>query len=294
MTKYIYALGFFDGVHLGHRALLRRCRMLAQDACVDTGAVTFANHPDSLVFGKTPGLINTPEDRDVLLQSFGMTRVVSLPFTRELRDTPWRDFLDMLCRDYGAAGFVCGDDFRFGRKGEGNAQLLLEYCREAGIPGAVVPQQNVGDIRVSSTYIRKLLEAGDIARTNRFLGHPHILSGQVINGKHLGRTLGIPTANLAFPSALALPRFGVYACKARVQEGTFIAVTNVGRRPTVNGSNVNAESWLLDFDGDLYGQTLTLEFYGFVRPEMKFGSLEQMRSEIFRNAETARNLLGSL
>lgn len=294
MTKYIYALGFFDGVHLGHRALLRRCRMLAQDACVDTGAVTFANHPDSLVFGKTPGLINTPEDRDVLLQSFGMTRVVSLPFTRELRDTPWRDFLDMLCRDYGAAGFVCGDDFCFGRKGEGNAQLLLEYCREAGIPGAVVPQQNVGDIRVSSTYIRKLLEAGDIARTNRFLGHPHILSGRVINGKHLGRTLGIPTANLAFPSALALPRFGVYACKARVQEGTFIAVTNVGRRPTVNGSNVNAESWLLDFDGDLYGQTLTLEFYGFVRPEMKFGSLEQMRSEIFRNAETARNLLGSL
>lgn len=294
MTKYIYALGFFDGVHLGHRALLRRCRMLAQDACVATGAVTFANHPDSLVFGKTPGLINTPEDRDVLLQSFGMTRVVSLPFTRELRDTPWRDFLDMLCRDYGAAGFVCGDDFCFGRKGEGNAQLLLEYCREAGIPGAVVPQQNVGDIRVSSTYIRKLLEAGDIARTNRFLGHPHILSGRVINGKHLGRTLGIPTANLAFPSALALPRFGVYACKARVQEGTFIAVTNVGRRPTVNGSNVNAESWLLDFDGDLYGQTLTLEFYGFVRPEMKFGSLEQMRSEIFRNAETARNLLGSL
>lgn len=294
MTQYIYALGFFDGVHLGHRALLRRCRMLAQDACVNAGAVTFANHPDSLVFGKTPGLINTPGDRDTLLRSFGMTRVVSLPFTQQLRDTPWRDFLDMLRRDYGAAGFVCGDDFCFGRKGEGNARLLLEYCREAGIPGAIVPQQNVGDIRVSSTYIRTLLEAGDIRRANRFLGHPHILSGQVINGKHLGRTLGIPTANLAFPSSLALPRFGVYACKASVREGTFIAVTNIGRRPTVNGSNVNAESWLLDFDGDLYGQTLTLAFYDFVRPEMKFGSLEEMRREIFRNAETARNLLDSL
>lgn len=293
MTQYIYALGFFDGVHLGHRALLRRCRMLAREADFRAGAVTFANHPDTLVLGKTPGLINTPEDRDTLLRSFGMTRVVSLPFTKELRDTPWREFLDMLRREYAAAGFVCGDDFCFGRRGEGNARNLLEYCREAGIPGAVVPQQSVESIRVSSTYIRSLLEAGEMAAANRFLGHPHILSGRVISGKHLGRTLGIPTANLAFPAQLAAPRFGVYACKARVEAGTFLAVTNIGMRPTVHGENINVESWLLDYDGDLYGQPMTLEFYAFVRPEMKFGSLAEMQAEIRRNADTVRSLIES-
>ena len=124
MNKTIYALGFFDGVHAGHQALLRECCRLAAETGCDTGAITFRDHPDALVFGAPPVLINTPADRERLLHRF-VSRVVTLPFDRKMLDTPWQDFLDMLCRDYHAAGFVCGDDFHFGYRGQGNGQLLL-------------------------------------------------------------------------------------------------------------------------------------------------------------------------
>ena len=144
---------------------------------------------------------------------------------------------------------------------------------------------------MSSTYIRTLIEAGDMVRAAKFLGHPYRLTGTVRHGKKLGRTLGFPTANMAFPGSLAKPRFGVYACRARLPQGDFPAVTNLGLRPTVDGESVSVESWLLDFDGELYGRELTLEFHAFIRPEQKFESLDAMREEIFRNARQARALL---
>lgn len=146
-------------------------------------------------------------------------------------------------------------------------------------------------IRVSSTYIRGLIEAGDMGRTADFLGHPYRLTGTVRHGKQLGRKLGFPTANMAFPNSLARPRFGVYACIARLQEGDFPAVTNLGLRPTVDGQSVTVESWLLDYEGELYGRELTLDFHSFLRPERKFETLDAMRDEIFRNAQQARDVL---
>lgn len=289
MEKYIYALGFFDGVHLGHRALLEAAEKLAVH--YETGVVTFSNHPDTLVLGSTPALINTPEDRQRLLRRYGVEQLVVLPFDRRMRDTPWEEFLQRLLRDYGAAGFVCGDDFRFGAGGRGTAALLKDFCRERGLPWAVVPEQTLSGIRVSSTYIRQLLEAGDMARAAEFLGHPHILTGRVIHGRQIGRTLGIPTANLALPEGVVIPRFGVYACRALVGEKSYRAVTNVGTRPTVNGRGISVEPWLLDYEGDLYDREMTLEFYAFLRPERKFDSLEALKAEILRNAEKTREML---
>lgn len=292
MDKTIYALGFFDGVHLGHQVLLRTCRDLAEKHRAGAGVVTFANHPDALVFGAAPGLINTPQDREQLLRKvYGMDTLVTLPFDRTLLDTPWDTFLENLRNTHQAAGFVCGADFRFGRRGEGSAQTLSEFCRDRGLPYAVVPEQLLEGVRVSSTYIRTLIEAGDMVRVAKFLGHPYRLTGTVRHGKQLGRTLGFPTANMDFPDSLAKPRFGVYACRARLPQGDFPAVTNLGLRPTVDGESVSVESWLLDFDGELYGRELTLEFYDFIRPEQKFESLDAMREEIFRNARQARALL---
>lgn len=288
MQKYIYALGFFDGVHRGHEALLERCRNLAQDANCGCGVVTFSNHPDTLVLGNTPRLLNTISDRERLLKERGMERILVLPFTKELRDTPWEEFLKHLRRDCGAAGFVCGDDFRFGARGEGTAQSLMDYCNRENLPGAVVSQCSVEGKRVSSSLIRSLLEQGDMERCVRFLGHPHILTGKVVSGKQLGRTLGIPTANLLLPPELAVPAFGVYACKVLVGDQSYMAVTNIGTRPTVSGQGITVESWLLDFFGDLYGKEITLEFHCFVRPETRFPSLDAMQAEIFRNAEFAR------
>ena len=295
MNNVIYALGFFDGVHIGHAALLTACRELARQQDWEAGVVTFGAHPDGLVLGNAPRLINTPEDRERLLKAgFGMDTVETLPFDEKMRSMDWADFLQMLRKDYGAAGFVCGEDFRFGYKGQGNATVLSWYCRQENLPCVVVPEQTIGGIRVSSTYIRQQLEDGDMATAVRFLGHPHILTGTVVHGRKLGRTLGIPTANLRLPQGIVTPKFGVYACSVEIDGIVYPAVTNIGNRPTVNGHHTTVEPWILDYSGDLYDREITLRFHYFIRPEMKFDSLEALQAEIFRNAEEARAYLKNI
>ena len=289
INKTIYALGFFDGVHLGHGALLKACRRLAEEAGCRAGVVTFEGHPEALVLGKAPALINTPADRERLLrENYRMDAVVSLPFDRALMEMPWRDFFRLLADRYGAAGLVCGHDFRFGYRGQGNAELLREACCRENIPCVVVPEQKLNGITLSSTHIRSLLEAGEVEQAAEFLGHPHILTGKVVSGRQLGRTIGIPTANVLIPEGVVIPKRGVYAGKCLVEGKTYLAVTNIGSRPTVEGHQVRAESWLLDFDGDLYGKEITLEFYGFLRPEQKFASLEELKGQIRQDAAETR------
>ena len=295
MNKTIYALGFFDGVHIGHAALLSACRALAAERGCGAGVVTFGSHPDTLVLGNTPRLINSQQDREWLLkEQFHMDTVVTLPFDEQMRTMPWEDFLAMLRRDYGAAGFVCGEDFHFGHKGRGRASLLEGYCAGEDLPCAVVPDQIIDGVRVSSTYIRQQLETGDMATAVKFLGHPHVLSGRVVHGRALGRKLGIPTANLRLPEGLAVPRFGVYACSCLADGVRYPAVTNLGTRPTVEGHHVTVEPWILDYSGDLYGREITLEFHYFIRPERKFPSLEALQAEIRRNAEETREYLSRM
>ena len=289
--KTIYALGFFDGVHLGHQALMLACRHLAQRKGCNTGVVTFTTHPDGLVSGNVPGLINTRQDRGRLLCAYGMEKLIELPFDEKLMTTHWSAFLEQLVAQ-GAAGFVCGSDFRFGAAGSGTAQKLEDFCKERNLPYAIVPQQLLDGVRVSSTYIRQLLTEGKIKDANRFLGHPYTLTGQVVEGKRLGRTIGVPTANLVFPEGLVIPKLGVYAANAVVDGQRYGAVTNIGTRPTVNGEGILAEAHLLDFEGDLYGKAITLELLAFLRPEQKFASLEQLKAEIEKNNQQTRKLLG--
>ena len=288
--KTIYALGFFDGVHMGHQALLAECRRLAEETGCKAGVVTFASHPDTLVSGKTPPLINSYQDRENMLTgAYGMDSVLVFPFDRELMNTHWSVFLQALM-ELGAAGFVCGSDFRFGAGGLGTAKKLQAFCKKRELVCQVVPQQILGGIRVSSTHIRTLLETGEMAQAVRFLGHPHIISGKVISGRKLGRTLGIPTANIALPEGVVCPKHGVYACRAMVDSREYLAVTNIGSRPTVGGHHITVEPWLLDFEGDLYGKTLVLMLYDFIRPEQKFDSLEALTAEIQKNAEKVREI----
>jgi len=291
IDKRIFALGFFDGVHLGHQALLRACRELADRLGAETAAITFAAHPQSLFIQQVPPLINTLTDRQRLLLRYGMDHIYAFPVTKDVMSTDWRDFLDLLV-EYGAAGFVCGDDFRFGSRGLGDGEKLKQYCEERGFPCVIVPEQTMDDTRVSSTYIRSQIEAGDMATAVRFLGHPHILTGEVVSGRHLGRTLGIPTANMTIPTGVVVPKFGVYVCRVEIDGVVYPAVANVGTRPTVGGHRVTVEPWILDFDGDLYGREITLEFHRFLRPERKFDSLEALRQEIRKNAEETKEFFG--
>jgi riboflavin kinase/FMN adenylyltransferase len=287
MKPTIFALGFFDGVHLGHQALLLACRQLAAQQECAAGVVTFATHPDSLVAGKTPALLNRAEDRRLLLTGYGMETVVELPFDKKLMQTHWSVFLSDLVEG-GAAGFVCGSDFRFGAGGSGTAKKLEAFCKKRDLPYAIVPQQEMDGVRISSTYIRERIACGEMEKGAAFLGHPHILSGKVVCGRGLGHTIGIPTANLQLPEGVICPKFGVYACKAIVEGQEYLAVTNVGTRPTVEGNHITVEPWILDFEGDIYGKQLHLLFYKFLRPEQKFASLSELQAEIQKNAEQAR------
>jgi riboflavin kinase/FMN adenylyltransferase len=288
MEKTIFALGFFDGVHLGHQALLKACRELAKQLNCKAGVVTFVGHPDELVTGQKTMLINTYQDRRRLLKGYGMETVVELTFDETLMKLPWQDFYQKLRTEYHAAGLVCGEDFRFGFRGQGNAALLKQICAADGIPCAVIPQQTLEGIAVSSTHIRSLLQRGNIEEAEKFLGHRHSFTGTVVKGQQLGRKLGTPTANLSLPAELLSLPFGVYICRAKGAGIDCPAVTNIGIRPTVSGENVTIEPWLLDYEGDLYGQELTLEFCRYLRPERKFPSLAELQEEILKNGEQTR------
>ena len=286
--KTIYALGFFDGVHLGHQALLQECRRLAEEKECPSAVMTFRTHPAKVLKGEEPPRITTNDDRRDLLFAYGIDIVEERFFDKATRETPWEEFMDKFLRP---AGFVCGDDFHFGAGGLGTGETLTKWCEEAGIPCVIVPQQEIDGVRVSSTHIRSLLEAGKIREANRFLGHPHRFTGKVVEGKKLGRTIGIPTANLEVPAGLVQLPHGVYACKALFNGKTYLAVTNIGTRPTVKGEKVTVEPWILDFEGDLYGKNITLEFYDYLRPEQKFDSLEELKAEIQKNAAQTRKIL---
>ena len=286
-NKRIFALGFFDGVHRGHQTLLGECVRLAGELGCETAAITFERHPHALFRSDVPPLLSTLRDRFRLLQRYGVEHVYPFPVDEKVMSTSWEDFLEQLLQ-CGAAGFVCGHDFRFGRRGAGDAEKLRQFCAERGLPCVIVPEQMLGGVRISSSYIRKQIGEGDMATAVRYLGHGHMLTGTVVAGRKLGRRLGFPTANIELPEGCIVPRHGVYACRAFVGEKGYMAVCNVGSRPTVEGHQVRTETWILDFSGDLYGQAVTLEFFFFLRPEQRFGSVEELKEAVLRDAEMTR------
>ena len=292
MKEKVIALGFFDGVHLGHAALLRRTVEEAARRGVTPAVFTFDRPPKEVLTGTPCPLINSPEDRKDLVQRlFGIREVLMVPFDHEMMTTPWDDFVtNILVGRYHAVHLVAGHDHHFGHKNQGSPELLMEKCRELGLGCDIIPKVEVGGITVSSTYIRRLVEMGQIERANRFLGHPHVLTGTVRHGRGLGSSRLFPTANLIIPPHVLVPSHGVYVTRATLEDGTsYAAVTNVGTRPTVNsGSDITVEAYLLDFEGDLYGKTLRVEFFRHLRDEIRFDSLDALKAQIAADADTTR------
>lgn len=290
--RRVIALGFFDGVHLGHGALLRtvesRARALEAVPC----AFTFDQSPAAALTGREVPLLSGVADRTWLMETrYGVREVIVAPFA-VLRDMDWRDFVgEYLRREHGAVHVVAGHDFHFGRGGEGNPRRLEELCARLGMGCDIIPRVELDGVTVSSTHIRGLVERGELEEARRFLGHPFVLSGPVVHGSELGRTLGTPTANLRIPPGIIVPGFGVYAGRVRLPDGgERLAVVNIGVRPTVNAglSGVTVEPWILDFEGDLYGRLLRLELYRRLRPEQKFSGVDELRAAILENAAQTR------
>nr|WP_202621008.1 riboflavin biosynthesis protein RibF [Pseudoflavonifractor sp. 524-17] len=292
-AKHVIALGFFDGVHLGHGALLRRVAEVAERTGLTPAAVTFDVHPESLILRSPQPLLSAPEDRaDLMRRCYGIQDVIVARFDKQMMGMPWRSFVtDYLVKEHRAAHLVAGHDFRFGYKGEGNPRRLSALCGALGIGCDIIPRVERDGITVSSTYIRTLVAQGEMERAMEFLGHPHTLTNTVAHGKRLGSSLGFPTVNLRFPKGVLVPAYGVYACKVCFEDGeSRMAVTNVGTRPTVDdGDEVNAEGFILDFRGDLYGRSIRMEFYRRLRGERKFPSLDALRREVMKNAEETRD-----
>ena len=224
-------------------------------------------------------------------RQYGIRDVIVAHYDERMMKTPWRDFVvDCLAAEHGAVHLVCGPDFHFGYRGEGDPLRLAQLCGELGLGVDVVTKVEMEGFKVSSSYIRTLVAQGEMDRAVSFLGHPHVLTGVVRHGKRLGSTLGFPTVNLTIPDGVLPPAYGVYVTRVALEDGTsHTAVTNVGVRPTVeDGTAVTVESWLLDFDGDLYGKEIRVEFYHYLRPEIKFDTLYELRDQINGDALAAR------
>lgn len=289
--KRAVAIGFFDGVHIGHAALLEKTKQRAEESDAIPSVVSFDVHPDNLVFGGEVRLINSALGReDLIRRLFGIDNVVFLHFNRHMMTMPWDEFLRSLCEELSISHIVVGHDFCFGYKGEGTADKLRGFCEEHGLGCDVIPPVTLDGRIVSSTYIRSLIENGDMEQARRFLGHPHILTDTVHSGYHLGSRLGAPTINMYFPEGVLVPRHGVYATRVCLEDGErYCAVTNVGVRPTVgSGNRVSVESHLLDYSGNLYGRQARVEFYAFLRGEQKFEGFEALSGQIARDAAAAR------
>ena len=285
------ALGFFDGLHKGHAALLHKLSNRAAELDLDAAVLTFDVHPDTLVFGKDVPLINTAEEReDMIRRLFLIDTTIFLHFNRKMMQMPWQEFIASAVSELRIEAVVVGHDFTFGYRGEGTPERLKEWCEANNLSCDIIPAVCIDGRVVSSTEIRQLIEKGSIEEANRLLGHPHIISDTVHSGYHLGQKSGTPTINLAIPQGVVIPKFGVYATKVYLDDGSVhTAVTNIGTRPTVSTlEQISVESHLLDFNGNLYGRKARVELYHYQREERKFENTTLLANQIQRDAEETR------
>jgi len=293
----IVAVGMFDGVHLGHQYLLRRLVATAQaQHCVPT-VLTFFPHPD-VVLGRATGRysLTTPEQRAVLLSEMGVECVVTYPFDDQVRQMRAADFVDQLLRYLKLRELWVGADFALGYRREGNVEFLRAQGEQKGFRLEVVDlvtNDDSGQI-ISSASVRAALQAGDIETVTRRLGRWYRLEGEVVHGDGRGRLLGFPTANMDVWDQHMLPRNGVYAGWAHLNGETFMAVANIGNRPTFNGRPVTVEAHLLDFDRDIYDRNLVFDVAAYLRPELKFNGVDALIEQIRRDVAQGRAILSRL
>jgi len=294
--KRVIALGYFDGIHIGHAALMKRVLEIGNKTGLIPSVITFDSHPRSLVDGESIPLINSPEDRAGLLRRvFGIEDIIFLHFDNATVSMTWSKFIDHLINEFGAKHLVAGNDFKFGFGAQGSSKLLKAKCEEAAIGCDIIADVIYDGVVSSSTYIRDLLISGDIERANKFLGHPHVLTDVVRYGYKLGRTLDAPTINMRFAPGVLVPAFGVYATKVYIETGQsvedsigHIGVTNIGIRPTVdNSGQITAETHILNFQRNLYGHQVRIEFYKRIRPEVKFNNVDDLKEQILKDCSVA-------
>lgn len=292
MKKRIATIGFFDGVHRGHRFLIDQLCTLATERELDSLIVTFDRHPRQVICTDyVPELLSTYEEKDALLKQTPVNEIEFLHFTKEMSRFTASDFMQqVLCKKLNVQVLLMGYDHRFGHNG-GTPDDYIRWGREFGME--VLMAQELPDGKVSSSRIRNLLKEGELETANALLGRSYTLDGMVVEGHKVGRTMGFPTANLQLNPEKLLPAKGVYAVRCTTADGDHLnGVLNIGNRPTIgNGDDISVEVHLLHYTGDLYGQQVQLELEKRIRCEMEFASKEELRQQIEEDISTAQKIL---
>ena len=286
--------GTFDGVHIGHQQIIRRLRETAEKTGGDTVLLTFFPHPRMVLFPERKQLLlNTIEEKTALLEKAGIDHLIVHPFTREFSMLSSSDFIqEILVKKIGTKTLVIGHDHHFGRNREGSFEHLKEFGPVYGFNVEEIPAREVEHMTVSSTRIRTALGEGDVKTAASFLGYPYRISGTVVKGRQIGRSIDFPTANIRVDDPFKLvPADGVYAVYVRRQNEILKGMLNIGMRPTIDGKERTIEVNILDFNADIYGETLILDFASRLRSEIKFNGLDALKAQLENDRQAARQAL---
>lgn len=294
-TPSVITLGKFDGLHRGHELLMEELKNKSVENHCNAIVFTFDVPPLNTVNNQKNKVLTTNAEKHALFESKGVDYLIECPFTKEIMSMEPEAFIkwivEALCIKY----IVVGDDFRFGYKRSGDYTTLQKYASVYGYEAIIIKKIQEDGRDISSTFVREEIENGNIVKANHLLGYEFFIKSEVVHGKKIGRTIGIPTINMVLPEDKLLPPFGVYVTRVCVGEKWYMGVTNVGCKPTIAGDNpVGVETYIIDFCQDVYGQFITVQFLDFIRPEMKFGSIDelkaQMNQDIIRAERYYRNV----
>ena len=283
--------GTFDGVHIGHKKILSRLQEISSQSGGETVVLTFWPHPRMVVSEDSQSLqlLSTIDEKTELFSELGIQHLLIVPFTRAFSELSSEEFIQQILVDkIGTKKLVIGYDHRFGRNREGSFEFLKKNCSNYGFEVEEISRQDIEDMAISSSRIRKALSTGHIQEANELLGRPYTISGTIVKGKQLGRTIGFPTANLhPHESYKLIPQNGVYIIHATYNGEVFKGMLNIGVRPTVDGTLRTIEAHLFDFDKEIYGEDLKLELLQYLRPEQKFDGLTALMEQINLDRERA-------
>ena len=297
LENAVVTSGTFDGVHLGHRKILNRLNEVASETKGESVVITFYPHPRSVVSpdNQVVKLLSTLDEKIELLEKSGVNHLLIIPFTREFSELSSEEFIQkILIETIGTKTLVIGYDHRFGKNREGGFDYLKLNKEKYGFEIEEISRQDIENVAVSSSKIRRALQEGDVPSADHFLGRNYALSGVIVKGKQLGRTIGFPTANIQVREiAKLIPSDGVYAVKVYHNEKAFGGMLNIGNRPTVDGTYQTVEVNIFDFDQEIYGENLTVEFLKKIRNEQKFNGLDELKAQIARDKITCKNILNS-
>jgi riboflavin kinase/FMN adenylyltransferase len=299
IPEAVVTIGTFDGVHIGHRKIISHLLEVAQQRKGETVILTFFPHPRMILHPEDPGikLINTMDEKAEQLEKLGIDHLIITPFTRDFSNLSPRDYIKTVLVDkIGIKQIIIGYDHRFGKDREGGLNHLQKFSTDYGYEVHEIPEFDINDVAVSSTRIRNALLSGDVKTAHDCLGYPFHLTGKVIRGDQLGRKLGYPTANLYIEESYKLiPADGIYAADIQIlsetSEETMYGMAYIGHRPTINGMTRNIEAHIFDFNREIYGGTLRINFLHYIRGDEKFSSLETLKNQLAQDERSVRKVL---